>query len=190
MQIEHRLTANLTPYPGNARRHSDHAIELVAKSIREFGFMNPVLIDATGSIIAGHCRVAAAKRIGMKEVPCIQHDHLTPEQRRAYILADNQLALTSDWDEAILANEMAALQLEGLDLQSLGFSAEFIDDLLNPDVHGAEVKIWQVEDKGGDTYLFARIKADPSDVARVRDLLEAHFPPADIAVKIDYRDTP
>lgn len=188
MKIEHKATTSLIPYSGNARLHSDEQIELVAKSIREFGFMNPVLIDATGSIIAGHCRVAAAKRLGLPEVPCIQHDHLTPEQQRAYILADNQLALTSDWDEAILANELAALKLEGLNLESLGFSADFIDDLLSPDAPDTEVKIWEVEDKGGDTYIFARIKADPSDVAKVRDLLEAHFPAPDIAVKIDYRD--
>jgi hypothetical protein len=189
MKIEHKTVASLIPYIANARRHSDKQIDLVAKSIRQFGFMNPVLIDASGNIIAGHCRVAAAKRLGMSEVPCIQHDHLTPEQQRAYILADNQLALTSDWDEAMLASEMAALQLEGLNLESLGFAADFIDDLLNPSTPDNEVKVWEVEDDGGDTYIFARIKAEPSELKRVRQVLEASFPEHDLAVKLDYRET-
>jgi ParB-like chromosome segregation protein Spo0J len=92
------LIEKLKPYEKNARTHSEEQIEKIAKSIEEFGFLNPVLIDAGFGIIAGHGRILAAKYIGMKEVPCLFIEDLSETQRRAYIIADNKLALDAGWD--------------------------------------------------------------------------------------------
>ena len=97
MEITHRQTDTLTPYARNSRTHSRAQIAKLADSIREFGFTNPVLIDATGGIIAGHGRVMAARKLGMESVPCIVLAHLTEAQRRAYVIADNKLALNAGW---------------------------------------------------------------------------------------------
>ena len=111
----------LIPYARNARTHSDAQVAQIAASIREFGFTNPVLIDAEGGIIAGHGRVMAARKLGMKEVPTITLAHLTETQKRAYILADNQLALNSGWDDEMLRLELAELGELGFDLELAGF---------------------------------------------------------------------
>lgn len=122
----------LIPYANNARTHSDAQVTQIASSIKEFGFNNPVLITADDSIIAGHGRVIAAKKLGMDEVPCIVLDHLTPSQRKAYILADNRIALNSDWDSQLLSIELKDLDEDGVDLGMLGFSADEINALINP----------------------------------------------------------
>lgn len=122
----------LIPYANNARTHSDAQVTQIASSIKEFGFNNPVLITADDSIIAGHGRVMAAKKLGMDEVPCIVLDHLTPSQRKAYILADNRIALNSDWDSQLLSIELKDLDENGVDLEMLGFSADEINALVNP----------------------------------------------------------
>ncbi len=122
----------LIPYANNARTHNDAQITQIASSIKEFGFNNPVLITADDSIIAGHGRVMAAKKLGMDEVPCIVLDHLTPSQRKAYILADNRIALNSDWDSQLLSIELKDLDESGVDLEMLGFSADEINALVNP----------------------------------------------------------
>ena len=98
-QITHRLIATLTPWARNARTHSTKQIRQIAASIRQFGFTTPVLIDEAGTILAGHGRVAAAKRLGLTAVPCLQLMHLSEAQKRAYVLADNKLALNAGWDE-------------------------------------------------------------------------------------------
>ena len=120
----------LQPYAKNARTHSDEQVDQIAASIREFGFTNPILVDSADGIIAGHGRLMAAKRLGLPSVPVIVLDHLTDAQRRAYILADNKLALNAGWDDALLAEEMRDLQGEGYDLSVIGFSEEELDDLL------------------------------------------------------------
>src|SRR3989337_2032696 len=111
----------LVPYARNSRMHSDAQVEQVAASIKEFGFTNPVLIDGDGGIIGGHGRVLAARKLGMVEVPCIRLGHLTEAQRRAYVIADNKLALNSGWNEELLAAELHALNGEGFDLSLTGF---------------------------------------------------------------------
>lgn len=98
-QIEHQAVSALIPYARNSRTHSDEQVAQIAGSIREFGFTNPVLIDRDGTIIAGHGRVMAARKLGMETVPCIRLGHLTPAQVRAYVIADNKLALNAGWDD-------------------------------------------------------------------------------------------
>ena len=117
----------LTPYASNARTHSKKQIRQIAASITEFGFTNPVLIGDDGGIIAGHGRVLAAQQLGMKQVPTLKLAHLSAEQRRAYILADNKLALEAGWDVDILAIEFSGLAEAGFDLSFTGFSAAEID---------------------------------------------------------------
>lgn len=129
-QIVVRRVEDLMPYARNARTHSDSQVEQLAQSIREFGFTNPVLVDGEGGIIAGHGRVMAAKKLGMNTVPTIRVDWLNDAQRRAYILADNKLALNAGWDEAMLAQELDELRVDGFDLGMTGFSTREIDELL------------------------------------------------------------
>jgi ParB-like chromosome segregation protein Spo0J len=133
MKIEQLPTADLIPYARNTRTHSPEQVAQIAGSIREFGFTNPILIDADNGIIAGHGRVMAASKLGLAKVPCIRLDHLTDTQKRAYIIADNKLALNAGWDEELLALEMADLQSLGVNAESLGFSDLEIDDMLNSD---------------------------------------------------------
>lgn len=122
MTIEQIKTEDLIPYARNSRTHSAEQTAQIAGSIREFGFTNPVLIDGSNSIIAGHGRVMAAQKLGLESVPCIRLDHLTETQKRAYIIADNKLALNSGWDEEMLALELADLREDGFDLGMIGFS--------------------------------------------------------------------
>ena len=113
----------LVPYARNARTHSESQIAQIRASLREFGFVNPVLIDSDRNIIAGHGRVLAAQAEGMTEVPCVLVEHLTDAQRRAYILADNRLAELSGWDTEMLALELSEMQSAGMDLTITGFTA-------------------------------------------------------------------
>jgi DNA modification methylase len=130
-------TANLVPYAGNARLHSDAQVAQIAASINEFGFNVPVLVDAKGSIVAGHGRVLAAQRLGMDHVPVIRLGHLTPAQVRAYRLADNQIALNSTWDESVLAAELRALAGDDFNLSLLGFDDSALQQLLAGTTTGA-----------------------------------------------------
>lgn len=130
-QIERIPVADLIPYARNARTHSEEQVGQIAGSIQEFGFNVPVLIDAQNSIIAGHGRVLAAQRLKLDTVPCIRLTHLTDAQRRAYILADNRIALNSGWDEAMLQVELEELHADDVDLGLLGFEAGELEKLLN-----------------------------------------------------------
>jgi ParB-like chromosome segregation protein Spo0J len=132
-KIERWPIDKLIPYARNARTHSDAQVAQIAASIREFGFTNPVLIDGEGNIIAGHGRVLAARKLGMQEIPCIRLEHLTETQRRAYIIADNKLALNAEWDEELLALELSELQELGFDLDLTGFRFD-------------EIKLPQIDD--------------------------------------------
>ncbi|MGI8991527.1 MAG: site-specific DNA-methyltransferase [Bryobacteraceae bacterium] len=129
-RIEHWPLAKLIPYAKNPRTHSDAQVAQIAASIREFGFTNPILVDRADGIIAGHGRLLAARELGMTEVPVIVLDHLTEIQKRAYILADNQLAMNAGWDEDILRLELAALKDEAYDLGLIGFADEELARLL------------------------------------------------------------
>lgn len=129
-RIEHTPITELVPYAGNARTHSEDQVAQIAASIKEFGFNSPVLIDKDNGIIAGHGRVMAAMKLGLDLVPTVTLDHLSDAERRAYILADNRLALNAGWDEAILASELQRLESE-IDLHLLGFDDNELTALLN-----------------------------------------------------------
>ena len=131
LRLEHRPVASLIPYARNARSHSETQVALIAGSIREFGFANPVLVDGENGVIAGHGRLMAARQLGLEQVPVIELAHLTPAQKRAYILADNKLAERAGWDRELLALEAGELSELGIDLLGLGFEAGEIDALLN-----------------------------------------------------------
>ena len=130
MNIETIAVDLLIPYARNSRTHSDEQVAQIAASIREFGFTNPVLIDGQDGIIAGHGRVMAARKLGLADVPCIRLAHLTEAQKRAYIIADNKLALNAGWDDTLLALELQELQALDYDLSLTGFMGDEIDQLL------------------------------------------------------------
>lgn len=131
-QIELVSVTALVPYARNSRTHDDAQVAQVAASIREFGFTNPVLIDESGGIIAGHGRVMAARKLGMDKVPCIRLAYLTEAQKRAYVIADNKLALNAGWDDELLRLEVADLQEMNFDLGLLGFEQGELDAMLAP----------------------------------------------------------
>jgi len=128
LQIEQTATTDLIPYVSNSRTHSEGQVAQIAASIKEFGFNNPILVDKEKGIIAGHGRVLAARKLGMDKVPTVELSHLTETQRRAYIIADNKLALNADWDMEMLSLEMGGLDQEGFDLSLIGFNE---DELAN-----------------------------------------------------------
>ena len=132
MKISQHKVDELIPYARNSRTHSDAQVAQIAASIKEFGFTNPVLIDETGSIIAGHGRVLASRKLNLVSVPCIQLSHLTEAQKKAYIIADNKLALNAGWDDEMLAVELTDLKDMGFDLDLTGFNTDEIDALLAP----------------------------------------------------------
>lgn len=119
----------LTPYSKNSRTHSNEQIEQIANSIREFGFNNPILVDSNDGIIAGHGRYLAAQRLHMRHVPVIVLDHLTDEQKKAYIIADNQIALNAGWDTDVLKAEIQDLQNFEFNIDLLGFSDDELQAL-------------------------------------------------------------
>lgn len=130
LKVEQRKVEELIPYARNARTHSDKQVAHLAGLIREFGWTNPILIDGDNGIIAGHGRLAAARKLGLTEVPVIELKHLTPAQKRAYILADNKAALNAGWDSELLTLELADLKELDLDMELTGFELGEIDELL------------------------------------------------------------
>jgi len=132
LKIETRPVADLIPYIANSRTHSDAQVAQIAASIKEFGWTNPILIDGDNTIIAGHGRLLAARKLGMESVPAIVLDYLSKAQQRALVIADNQLALNAGWDMAMLAAELAELDDAKFDLELLGFDAGLINELLGP----------------------------------------------------------
>src|SRR6266481_4723809 len=111
----------LVLYANNPRTHSDTQVAQIAASIAEFGFLNPILVDTKAGILAGHGRLLAARKLGLTHVPVIVLDHLTEQQKRAYIIADNQLALNAGWDEELLRKELVALQEDDFNVNLIGF---------------------------------------------------------------------
>lgn len=128
-QITYKNVSDLIPYARNSRTHSDEQVLQIAASIKEFGFTNPILIDGDNGIIAGHGRVLAAMKLSISEVPCIELSGMTDTQKRAYIIADNKLALNAGWDNELLAVEFKELDDAGFDVGLTGFSLDEIDEL-------------------------------------------------------------
>lgn len=132
LQVQYRPIEALVPYARNSRTHSDAQVAQIAASIREFGWTNPVLVDGENGIVAGHGRVLAARKLDMAQVPVIELKGLTEAQKRAYVIADNRLALNAGWDDELLRVEVTDLQAEGFDLELLGFSADELSAMLAP----------------------------------------------------------
>jgi DNA modification methylase len=206
LQVTALPVAALVPYAENARTHSDAQVAQIAASIVEFGFVNPVLVDAQGVLIAGHGRVMAAKRLGLASVPALPLGHLSPEQARALRLADNQIALNSGWDEALLASEIARIRDEAVvDLDVLGFSAESLEQLLAQVNQGAETGVLMGDEdalapepparpvcKPGDLWCLGRHRllcgdaTDPSTVARLLGSTKPHLMITDPPYGVNY----
>jgi DNA modification methylase len=133
LQIKKIPVEKLIPYVRNSRTHSDAQVAQIAASIKEFGWTNPILVDGENGIIAGHGRLLAARKLGAKEVPVIELSHLTESQKRAYVIADNQLAMNAGWDTAMLTLELADLKESEFDLDLIGFDAKELEKLLEPE---------------------------------------------------------
>ncbi len=152
-------TEQLVPYARNARMHSDEQVAQIMASIAEFGFVNPVLVDANNGLIAGHGRLMAAQRLGLKEVPAITLGHLTETQKRALIIADNRIALNACWDAEMLSLELRDLQAEDYDLDILGFGEDELDELLfdAPDGETDDDEVPEIQEavvsKPGDVWV-------------------------------------
>jgi len=171
----------LIPYANNARTHSDEQIKKIQASLREFGFVNPVLIDKDYGIIAGHGRVEAAKREGMTEVPCVWVEHLTEAQKKAYILADNRLALDAGWDIDVLKVELEELKEINFDIDLTGFNSDELSDIFGEEELEAAEDDYEVElpeepkTKLGDIYQLGRHRlmcGDSTDKATVERLMD------------------
>jgi len=180
--------ADLIPYARNSRTHSEAQVTKIAASIKEFGFLNPVIVDGENGIVAGHGRVMAAKKLGMDEVPVIEANHLTEAQRRAYIIADNRLALDAEWDDEMLRVEFAELEGLGFDLDLTGFTPEEIAALepehLTEGLTGEDA-VPEVSDepvtKPGDVWLMGEHRlmcGDSTSIDAVERLMDGSVPNA------------
>jgi DNA modification methylase len=176
-KIEHVSIDKLIPYARNSRTHSDAQVAQIAASIKEFGFTNPVLVDGDGGIIAGHGRVMAAKSMKLDTVPCIRLDHLTEAQKKAYVIADNKLALNAGWNDQMLGLELADLQGLGFDLELTGFSKDELASLMAPeptDGHTDEDEVpsipEQPKSQRGDVWLLGEHRLMCGDSTQADDL--------------------
>ena len=133
IEIKYKSLDDLIPYVGNSRTHSDEQVAQIAASIKEFGWTNPVLLDGESGVIAGHGRILAARKLGHTDIPTIELSHLSDAQKKAYVIADNKLALNAGWDEAVLLAEFEGLKDAGFDLSLTGFSEDEIK-ALEPEV--------------------------------------------------------
>lgn len=157
--------SKLVPYVNNARTHNAQQITKLRSSLREFGFINPVIVDREFNVIAGHGRILAAKEEGITEVPCVFVDYLTPAQKKAYILADNRMAMDAGWDEELLRVEIEALQAESFDVGLTGFDEKELSILFDKD-NDAEEDDFDVDaelqnpalSKSGDIWIIGRHK--------------------------------
>lgn len=138
LEVEYLPIDQITEYPNNSRMHTVEQIELIARSITEYGWTNPILIDANGEVCAGHARLSAARKLAMETVPVIRLGHLTSTQKRALVIADNKIAITgTQWDFPLLKGELAELKLDGFDLVLTGWLPDEIEDLFGrPDSEG------------------------------------------------------
>lgn len=131
IQVVYINVDDLIPYINNSRTHSEAQVAQIAASIQEFGWTNPILIDGDKGIVAGHGRFLAARKLGREKAPCIELSHLSPAQKRAYVIADNKLALNAGWDAELLKNELLSLNEESFDLSLTGFDTLEISTLLD-----------------------------------------------------------
>lgn len=171
MEIIYKKIEELKPYENNSRTHDESQIKQICESIKEYGWTNPVLIDEKGMIIAGHGRVEAGKKLDIKEVPCIVLSGLTEAQKKAYVIADNKMALNAGWNEELLKTELENLKELDFDLELTGFSKKELDKLFdeinesNP--YTAKTEIPQYEIKGEMPEIYELIEEE-----KVNQLIE------------------
>ena len=203
-KIERWTLDRLVPYARNPRTHAPEQVAQIASSIRAFGFNNPVLVDAQGGVIAGHGRLLAARQLGLMEVPVLVLDHLSEVQKRAYVIADNKLALNAGWDEELLALEMQDLKLSEFDLELTGFDSAEIDRLLAElDPAGSTGQEDLAPDppaepvtRSGDLWLLGRHRllcgdaTDQASIERVLDGALADMVFTDPPYNVSYGSTP
>lgn len=195
--VERRPVAALTPYARNARTHSDEQVAQIARSIEEFGWTVPVLVDEAGGIIAGHGRILAAHRLGLTDVPVMVARGWSEEQKRLYVIADNQLALNADWDMDVLSSELAELRGAGLDLTLAGFDVKQLAEILEPtrepgDPEAVPGLPGKPISRRGDLYILGNhriicgdsTKAD--DVERLLDGAKPHLMVTDPPYGVEY----
>ena len=193
----------LIPYVNNAKVHSEDQVTRIASSIREFGFLSPVLVDKDYNIIAGHGRVMAAKKLDMKEVPCLFVEGLTDAQRKAYILADNKLGEMAEWDTELVTSELEMLLDENFDIDLLGFTDAELEKLLNQDDTEAEEDDFDVDaelekptfTQSGDVWILGRhrlICGDSTDESVINTLMDgkkANLVVTDPPYNVNYEGT-
>ena len=181
IEIHYKATEDLIPYARNSRTHSAEQVAQIAASIREFGWTNPVLIDGENGIIAGHGRVLAAHKLGETQVPTIELSHMSDTQKRAYIIADNKLALNAGWDNEILALEVQELKDVGFDINLLGFAPfEILDSNKEDEEQPKDVNftiqyniIFDHEEQQNDWYEFIKsLKDQYPDAETVAERLQ------------------
>ena len=200
MQIEMLHVSDLIPYAKNAR-HNEKAVDKVVSSIQEFGFKNPIIVDQNNEIIAGHTRLLAARKLGITEVPTIKADDLTPEQVKAFRIADNKTAEIAEWDYELLAQELEELKLENYDLSLTGFDfseAEQLLDSLKDENEEVEDDDFEIEvpanliTQKGDVWLLGKHRlmcGDSTDKATVETLMngnKANLIVTDPPYNVDY----
>ena len=172
MKITQKLVTELIPYVNNSRKHSDKQVAQIAASIKEFGWTNPILVDGDNGIIAGHGRLMAARKLGMTEVPTIELSDLSESQKKAYVIADNNLALNADWDEALLKIELENLKDLSFDLDILAFDDEFLTNLSDEEEDEENMYTQKVDIP---TYEPSEIKPNVKDLyddSKAFDLIE------------------
>ncbi len=162
MKITQKKVESLIPYINNSRTHSDEQVAQIAGSIKEFGWTNPILVDGANGIIAGHGRLLAARKLGYKDVPTIELKDLTETQKKAYIIADNRLALSAGWDNEMLTIELNDLLADGFALELLGFNADELDVLLTGENE-------EIPEKIGHGNLSDRFLIPPFSVLNARE---------------------
>ena len=172
-KVVQRDPDTLIPYENNPRQHSEAQIDRLVRSIKEFGFTNPVLIDDDLNVIAGHGRLMAAGVMGLKTVPTITLGHLNDEQRRAYVIADNQLALNSTWDDDILQKELEALGDLGFDLTLLGWGDDIPSFAEEPDYSALDDLDDPTNDLADGVMKAIQIEFRPEDYEEAKALVDA-----------------
>jgi ParB-like chromosome segregation protein Spo0J len=173
VKITQKKVTELIPYVKNSRTHSDEQVAQIAASIKEFGWTNPILVDGSNGIIAGHGRLMAARKLGHKEVPTIELADLTETQKKAYIIADNRLALNAGWDNEMLTIELNELLADGFALEMLGFDAGIVEQLLMGETADLGLLPEEKLDNflNGDTKIL-RLAYDEQEFSQITDALQ------------------
>jgi hypothetical protein len=170
LNVEYRKVEALIPYARNPRTHAEAQVAKIAASIVEYGWTNPILVDGASGIIAGHGRLAAARKLGLDQVPVIELAHLTPAQKRALVIADNRLALDAGWDEEMLALELAELSESGYELALTGFDSSELERLLSSALDGKSAEGEEDSDNAADDATDDLPDAPVVPVSRTGDL--------------------